>query len=57
MDTYKGQNEIEIYYIICAKLIKAIEVYKLAVKFVFFFFQIFFFFQENFNLHFQLKVF
>ncbi|XP_061940036.1 uncharacterized protein LOC107996985 isoform X2 [Apis cerana] len=33
MDTYKGQNEIEIYYIICAKLIKAIEVYKLAVKF------------------------
>ncbi|KAG6796911.1 hypothetical protein HZU73_07758 [Apis mellifera caucasica] len=33
MDTYKGQNEIEIYYIICTKLIKAIEVYKLAVKF------------------------
>lgn len=56
MDTYKGQNEIEIYYIICAKLIKAIEVYKLAVKFVFFFLD-FFFFQENFNLHFQLKVF
>lgn len=56
MDTYKGQNEIEIYYIICTKLIKAIEVYKLAVKFVFFC-QIFFF-QGNFNLHFPLlKVF
>ncbi|XP_012343891.2 odorant receptor 47a-like isoform X2 [Apis florea] len=33
MDTYKAQNEIEIYYIICAKLIKAIEIYKLAIKF------------------------